>query len=111
MAKVICTESGYDFITLYFTTQLEALDAGERLWKYLVRVGFKNLDIQRKNLIHKPGDVPHFHNGVDADKGPHFHILYPSRPTDEDWAELKELLGRRLVDIQLDGDTPHEEIS
>lgn len=108
--KLTYLESGYDFITLYFKTATEMREASENLYRYMHRISFKYLDMQRKNFMHKPGDVPHFHNGIDATKGPHVHILYPHRPTEEDWKELKEILGRRLVSIDIT-DVKNEEIS
>lgn len=110
MDKVIALESGYDFITLYFDDHNKMNAAAERLYAYLKRVNFKYLDIQRKNLLHKPGDIPHFHNGVEATIGPHFHVLYPHRPTDSDWAELKHYCNAKLVSIDLT-DVTNEEIS
>jgi thiamine kinase-like enzyme len=110
MAKVSYLESGYDFITLYFKDHKTMDLAGKRLYAFLKRVSFKHLDLQRENMVHKPGDVPHFHNGIEATKGPHFHILYPHRPTEDDWQELQDIACKRLVDIQLEG-CINEEIS
>jgi len=111
MTKVTCLESGYDFITLYFETTQDTVLAAKRLYNYLVRVNFDHLDLQRKNLTHKPGDVPHFHNGIDATKGPHSHIIYPHRPTEQDWDTLKTILQHKLVQIELGTSLSYEEIS
>lgn len=97
--NIVALESGYDFITFYFKDSRDLNDAAIRLYKYMKRVDFKHLDLQRKNFAHLPGDVPHFHNGIDATKGPHFHILYPHRPTKSDWDELTNLTQAKLVNI------------
>jgi hypothetical protein len=110
MIDITHLESGYDYITLYFEKHGEMTKHIEKLYKYMIRVDFKYLDIQRKNLVHKPGDVPHFHNGIDATLGPHVHVLYPHRPSEEDWEELKTMLKHRLVGIHLDESIENKEI-
>ncbi len=114
MSKVIELESGYDFITLYFETLKETNDAAESLYRFCsIRVSPKTIDmnLQRKNFVHKPGDVPHFHNGIEATKGAHFHIIYSDRPSEKEWEELRELLTYRLVDISLPENIQNQEIS
>ena len=110
MHKVTVLESGYDFITLYFKTHNEMALAAKKLYSFMKRVEFKQLDLQRKNLVHKPGDVPHFHNGIDATKGPHFHIIYSRRPNQRDWKILNRMLKSKLVQIDLSKEIEHEEI-
>lgn len=99
MYNVTLIESGYDFITLYFKTHAEMSEVAEILYPHMKKIAFKHYNLQRKNLIHRPGDVPHFHNGVDATEGPHFHIIYPHRPTIDDFEELKSMLSRKKVNI------------
>ena len=114
MSKVLGLESGYDFITLYFKTLKETNEAAKRLYKFCsTRVSPKTIamGLQRRNFVHKPGDVPHFHNGIDATEGPHFHIIYAHRPSEKEWEELRELLAYRLVGISLSEDIQNQEIS
>lgn len=111
MTDVTQLESGYDFITLYFKSSSEMLQASKRLYSYLSRTDFEHTKLQRKNFMHQPGDVPHFHNGIDATKGPHIHIIYPERPTENDWEELRGMLARRLVNINIPENTSNEVIS
>ena len=109
-ADVTYLESGYDYITIYFKCPTVLREASKRLYNYSKRANFEHYDMQRKNFSHLPGDVPHFHNGIDATLGPHLHILYPHRPTEEDWEELKVMLKSKLVNINLDDSTINEEI-
>jgi len=110
MYRINNLESGYDFITLYFESHKEMEEAATKLYRYMKRVGFKHYDVQRKNLTHKPGDIPHFHNGTPASKGPHFHVIYPDRPEKQDWEELINMCKSKLVEIELN-DFENEEIS
>ena len=110
-AKVTALESGYDFFTLYFEDPITLRGASKRFYNYLPRVNFEHLELQRVNMTHKPGDVPHFHNGIAATKGPHFHIIYPDRPTNEDIELIKSICNSRLVDINIPTDMNIEEIS
>lgn len=87
------TETGYDFITLYVQTKLEAVELGTRLYKEFKRINYRYLNLQRKALAHKPGDVPHFHNGFEGAE-PHVHILFPHEPTNEDKRELFSITRR-----------------
>lgn len=109
---VISLESGFDFITLYFDRHMEMRNSSKRLFRHCTRFNQKylQLDIQRKDFIHRPGDIPHFHNGIGAN-GYHFHILYPSRPTKEAWDELRTVLKHVHVNIQLPDNIQNQEIS
>jgi hypothetical protein len=89
--KITKLETGYDFVTLYVKTKLEAVQLGKSAYRLLLRRKFKYMDLQRKNLSHKPGDVPHFHNGFEGAE-PHVHIIYPDRPTQEDIDYLQDLM-------------------
>lgn len=108
MASVTAIESGHDFITLYFNNAKEMEGAGKALHAYMKRINFSYLPLQRKDMRHLPGDVPHFHNGIDAVKGPHFHIVYPHRPTPKDWEILEQLLTARLVGVPISHIPLHE---
>lgn len=90
--KVINTEHGYDFITLYFEKGDENRLAGIAVYNHFKKIGFEHIELQRKEFRHLPGDVPHFHpDGAITDYWDsihHFHILYPNEPTQEDWEYL-----------------------
>lgn len=101
MYRTSTLESGYDFITLYFEDAIQLREASRKLYKFAQRVNFEYMDLQRKDFLHKPGDIPHFHNGTEATKGPHLHVIYPHRPTQRDWDVLKEMCSSRLVGIEL----------
>jgi hypothetical protein len=95
------TESGYDFITLYLKDKIEVEVVSRLLYNEFKRIRYENLELQRKNFMHLPGDVPHFHNGFEGAL-PHFHIIYERRPTAEDWQKLISTAKRVGISIGLD---------
>lgn len=77
-------EIGYDFISLYFKNPQELYDYSRELYRLFKRFEiFPYFELQRKDFAHQPGDIPHFHNGIDEMR-PHFHIIYPHKPTKTD---------------------------
>lgn len=89
MIKVAHIELGYDFITLYFPSWKDMTTFAIKSEDKLRRLKFPHMELQRKEFRHLPGDVPHFHSTGDAkelwgDNYHHFHIIYPTTPTDED---------------------------
>lgn len=105
MKKIKVTEiqEGKNFITLYFKTAIDNEIYSKRLYSY-----FKNsrhFEIQRKNFCHELGDVPQFHpEGSPVEAGRpnrfHFHILYPERPTKDDW-DFLYIWGNR-IELKID---------
>jgi hypothetical protein len=90
--KVIKAEQGYDFLTLYFNSGKELQDYSMQFYR-LLKNRFPHMHLQRENFRHLPGDVPHFHAHTEAPY-PHFHILYPGRPTQDEMDFIK-LWGNR----------------
>lgn len=87
-------EVGKNYITLYFSKGCEALLYANKLYRIFKRS--KHYDLQRKDFTHIKGDVPIFHpKGDPIETGrkyiAHFHIIYPEKPTEEDWEELYKL--------------------
>lgn len=87
------TEHGFDFITLYFYTLQEANAFGQRLYNKFKATNHKYLDLQRSDFRHLPGDVEHFHTDGAIHEHwetayKHIHVLYPHKPTEEDWEDL-----------------------
>jgi len=113
--KVTHTEHGYDFISLYFKDTKDLRSYSEIAFKRLKQLGFKHMELQRKNFRHLPGDVPHFHSDGEAKdlwdtRYHHFHILYPHKPTSEDWEYLYTHLNNEARGMKLDRNLESREV-
>lgn len=97
-------EIGDHFITYYFDSHKNMTDIARKLYKFLPRVEFPYMDLQRRNFSHQPGDVPIFHNGIQATKGPHIHVIYPNRPSSQDIVDMDEYIQHRLVGAEFKND-------
>ena len=109
------TEHGYDFITLFFKNGRDMLDFSKRAYVQFKRTQFKYMELQRKEFVHIEGDVPRFHpdgepGALYPDSFRHFHILYPSKPTQADWDELRTVLNNTRLNIGLAKDLPNREV-
>lgn len=88
-------EFGSHFITLYFPTNQRLYEVSSGLYKIFEGLkNFKHFELQRRNFAHLPGDIPIFHGGIDEFR-PHFHIIYPYKPTQAD-LDFLLLWGKRL---------------
>jgi len=108
-------EHGYDFISLYFPTLNEANEYAARLFRKFKRINFEHLDLQRQNFRHLPGDPEHFHSDGDAkdylpDMFRHFHIIYPGKPSEQDWEYLYKHCNDINLKIRLKQNLPIREV-
>ena len=112
--EVVQTEQGQNFVTFYFKYLHLSNEFAQRLYKKFEKNSFKHFELQRKNFEHRPGDPEHFH-----EDGPaisywkyfrHFHIIYPGKPTEEDWEYLYRELNDTKRNLVFKRDLPTREV-
>ena len=107
------------FITVYCDNKLGMMKLGTDLWHLFRRVDPELWGIQREDLRHLPGDVPHFHPHACTEACPdpsvcmkgepnlyredyfHFHVLYKEPVTMSDVYTLIQRIEKLGIEVEL----------